>query len=320
MASSSLDRLLSFRSDLASRAAALSFTSNLTLMILKFVVGVLTGSIAVLSDAVDSAEDVVASAFVFMSIQVASHPADAEHPYGHGKAESIATAAQALLIAGGGGYIIFRAVERLIERDVEIDTTPGLIALAVTAAVNIGVALYVGRAARLTGSVALRADTRHLWTNVAQAGAVIAGLGLVALTNDTIYDPIVALALAAYLLWTASQVFAAALDEIMDVRLPDQEERLIEQCLEEHREAGVRGFHHLRTRKAGRQRYVDFHLLVDPSQSVAAAHDLCDAIERTIQSRLPGAVVNIHLEPDDGRYRGPWHEERVAMGHSEDHS
>ena len=305
MAGSTLDRLFSFRSDLASRAAALSFVSNLTLMVLKLVVGILTGSIAVLSDGIDSAEDAVASVLVFASIRLASQPADDEHPYGHGKAESIAAAAQALFIAGGGGFIIFAAVRRLIDRDVEIDTGPGLIALAVTAVVNVAVVLYVSRAARITGSVALKADTRHLWTNVVQAGAVILALSLVAVTGDTLFDPIVALLLAAYLLWTASQVFTGALAEIMDVRLPDEEEQLIERCLHEHRERGVRGYHHLRTRKAGRQRYVDFHLLVDPEQTVAAAHHLCDALEEAICGQLPGAVVTIHPEPDDGRYRGP---------------
>ncbi len=308
MSGSSLDRFFSFRSDLASRAAALSFSSNLTLMILKFVVGILTGSIAILSDAIDSAEDVAASTFTFLSIRLAGQPADEEHPYGHGKAESIAAAGQALLIAGGGAFIIVVAVRRLLERDVEIDTTPGMIALAVTAVVNVAVVLYVGRAARLTGSVALAADTRHLWTNVVQAGAVILALGLVAVTGSTIFDPIAGLLLAAYLLWTAGQVFTAALAEIMDARLPEREEQLIEACLDEHRGGGLRGYHQLRTRKAGRQRYVDFHLLVDPQQTVEAAHALCDTLEAAIQARLPGAVVTIHLEPDDGRFRGPAHE------------
>src|SRR3990170_3501068 len=203
MANFTLDRLLSFRSDLALRAAALSFTSNFTLMILKFVVGIMSGSIAVLSDAVDSAEDAVASTSAFISIRLASQPADEEHPYGHGKAESIAAAGQALLIAGGGGFIIAQAVRRLIDRDAEIDTTPGLIALAITAVVNVGVVLYVSRAARLTGSVALKADTRHLWTNVGQAGGVVLALGLVAITDNVIFDPIMALVLAVFLLLAA---------------------------------------------------------------------------------------------------------------------
>jgi cation diffusion facilitator family transporter len=309
MTANAFDRIFAFRSDLASRAAALAFTSNLSLMALKLSVGILTGSIAVLSDGIDSAEDAVASCFAFISIRLASHPADEDHPYGHGKAESIAAAAQALLIAGGAGYIVYQGVRRLIDHDVEIDTGPGLIALGVTAVLNVGIALYVGRAARLTGSPALHADTRHLWTNVAQAGAVIVALGLVALTGTVIFDPIVALGLAAFLLWTAAQVFTTALDEIMDVRLPEDEEQVVEACLRELRSNGVRGYHHLRTRKAGRHRYIDLHLLVDPEQSVAAAHDICDCVEQEICARLTEATVTIHLEPDDGRYRGPWHDE-----------
>ncbi len=303
---SPFDRLFSFRYDLASRAAALSFTSNITLMMLKFVVGFLTGSIAVLSDAVDSAEDTVASSFAFISIRLGSRPADEDHPYGHGKAESMAAAGQALLIAGGGGFIIYQAVNRLIERDVEIDTGPGLIALAMTALVNFAVVQYVGRAARVTGSIALIADTRHLWTNIVQALAVVLALGLVALTGNTIFDPIMALLLAAYLLWTAASVFAGGVGEIMDTRLPPDEQRLVENCLSKHRRGGIIGYHHLRTRKSGRQRYVDVHLLVNPRETVAGAHALSDALEQAIQECLPGAVVTVHLEPDDGRYRGPW--------------
>jgi cation diffusion facilitator family transporter len=117
--------------------------------------------------------------------------------------------------------------------------------------------------------MALRADTRHLWTNVVQALAVILALGLVALTGRTVFDPVFALLLAAYLLWIAGHVLFDALSEIMDVRLPEEEERLIEQCLEALRPTGVQGYHALRTRKSGRQRYVDVHLAIDPEQSIA---------------------------------------------------
>lgn len=300
MSSRILDRYFSFRSDLASRAAALAFTSNLGLMGLKLAVGILTGSVAVLSDAIDSAQDAVASTFVFLSIRVASQPADEEHPYGHGKAESIAAAGQAVLIAGGGGFIIFQAVRRFVDRGVDISTTPGLIAMGITAAVNVGVLLYVSRAARITSSVALRADTRHLWTNIAQAAAVLLALTLVATTGHTIFDPVVALALALYLLWTAGQVFMSSLGEIMDVRLPPEDEAAIEACIAECRDDGVRGFRRLRTRKAGRQRYVEFQMLVDPERSVESAHELCDTLEAAIRDRLDGAVVTIHVEPHDG--------------------
>jgi len=303
MTDSATDRPFGFTLDLASRAAALSFASNVSLMVLKITVGVLTGSVAVLSDGIDSAQDAVASTFAFLSIRLASQPADEEHPYGHGKAESLAATGQALLIAGGAGYILARAVQRLIDHDVRIDTGPGLIALGVTAVVNVLVVMYVRRAARTTGSVALKADTRHLWTNVVQALAVILALGLVALTGNVIFDPLMALALAAYLLWTASQVFMAGLSEMMDVRLPPHERELIERCLQEHTTGGVRGFHDLRTRKAGRQRYIDVHVLVEAQKTVAEGHDLCDALSAAIDTRLPGAVVTIHMEPDDARSR-----------------
>jgi cation diffusion facilitator family transporter len=298
MTSQAREGFFAFRNDLASRAAALSFTSNLALMVLKLAVGIMTGSIAVLSDAIDSAEDAIASTFAFLSIRWASQPADEEHPYGHGKAESIAAAAQAVLIAGGAGFIIYQAVSRLIQGDTDIQTTPGLIAMSVTAAVNVGVALYVGRAAKITGSVALHADTRHLWTNVAQAGAVLLALGLVALTGNEVFDPLFALALAAYLLWTAAQVFLSAANEIMDTSLPEDEQQQIERCLSEHRSNGVRGFHDLRTRKSGRQRYIDVHVLVDPEATVSEAHDLSDEIEAAICGCLPGAQITVHMEPD----------------------
>lgn len=303
-----IDRALSFRLDLASRAAALSFVSNVALMVLKITVGVLTGSVAVLSDGIDSAQDSIASTFAFVSIRLSSRPADDEHPYGHGKAESLAAAAQGLLIAGGAGYIIARAIDRLINNDVSINTGPGLIALGVTAVVNVAVVMYVGRAARETGSVALKADTRHLWTNVAQAFAVIAALSLVAITGSTLFDPIMALALAAYLLWTAGHVFVSSLSEIMDMRLPEDEEALIAHCLGEHEARGVRGYHDLRTRKAGRERYVDVHIIVAPEMSVAVCHELCDSIVSSVQDALPGSIVTIHADPGEATGTIPGHD------------
>jgi len=287
-------------SDLASRAAALSFVSNASLLALKLVVGLMTGSIAVLSDALDSAEDAIASTFVFFSVRVSARPPDAEHPYGHGKAESLAAVAQALLIAGGGVFIVVQAVRRLIEAEAEITVGPGLVAMLVTAVVNLFVALYVTRAARLTGSLALRSDARHLWTNIAQAGAVILALALVGITGRVLFDPIVALLLAAWLLWTAAGVFRIGLGEIMDVRLPVDEIRVIEQCIMRHR-GEIGGYHDLRTRKSGRQRYVDLHLTAEPTRSLKEVHAVCDRIEEEIMRRLPGCVVTIHVEPDGGQ-------------------
>jgi cation diffusion facilitator family transporter len=286
--------------DLASRAAGLSFLSNSTLMALKLVVGFYTGSIAILSDALDSAEDTVSSSFAFFSVRVAARPADVDHPYGHGKVESLAAAAQALLISGGGVFIMYQAVHRLIDGQKDIVVGPGLATMGVTALVNLGVAVYVGRAALASGSLALTSETRHLWTNIAQAVAVVVGLALVGLTGQNFFDPLVALLLALYILWTASRIFQSALVQIMDVSLPPSELRVIDHCVL-HLGDDITGYHDLRTRRSGRERYIDMHLVVDPRKSVGEVHDLCDRIEEEVVRHLPGSVVTIHVEPVDDR-------------------
>jgi cation diffusion facilitator family transporter len=290
--------------ELASRAAGLSFLSNFTLLFVKLAVGFYTGSIAILSDALDSAEDTVASSFAFFSVRVSARPADIDHPYGHGKAESLAAAAQALLIGGGGVFIIFQAIRRLVLGHEAIVLGPGLGTMAITALVNLGAALYVGRAARATGSLALASDTRHLWTNIAQAAAVFVGLGLVGLTGRNLFDPVVALLLAVYLLWTAFRVFQSALVQIMDVSLPERELDVIEDCILRF-QSQFAGYHDLRTRRSGRERYIDLHLVVDPRKSVGEVHNLCDRIEAEVGRRLPGAMVTIHVEPADDRALPP---------------
>lgn len=289
--------------DLASRAAGLSFLSNFILMFVKLAVGLYTGSIAILTDSLDSAEDTAASTFAFFSIRVSARPADVDHPYGHGKAESLAAGAQALLIAGGGVFIMYQAGRRLIVGQEDIILAPGLVTMSVTAIVNLGAALYVTRAARATGSLALSSDARHLWTNIAQAAAIVLALALVDLTGQNFFDPLVALLLAVYLLWVASRVFQSALVQIMDVSLPSAELDVIEDCIH-HFRSEIAGYHDVRTRRSGHERYIDLHLVVDPRRSLGEVHRLCDRIEEEVNGRLPGAVVTIHAEPDDGRDLG----------------
>jgi cation diffusion facilitator family transporter len=289
--------------DLASRAAGLSFSSNFTLMFLKLAVGLSTGSIAILSDALDSAEDTVASSFAFITVRLSARPADVEHPYGHGKAESLAAGGQALLIGGGGVFIMYQAVRRLVVGQADIVVGPGLAIMGVTALANLGVVLFVSRAARVTGSLALISETRHLRANIVQAVAVIVGLAMVGLTGRNLFDPLVALFLAVYLLWTASRIFQAALVQIMDVSLPARELDIVEDSILGFRPQ-IAGYHHLRTRRSGRERYIELHVVVDPRKSVEEVHDVCDRIEEEVVRRLPGAVVTIHVEPADGRYLG----------------
>ncbi|MEX2245561.1 MAG: cation diffusion facilitator family transporter [Dehalococcoidia bacterium] len=286
------------RTDIALRAALLSVVVSAALLVLKIAVGLAFGSVAVLGDGVDSAEDLLASGLTFFTVRLALQPADDAHPYGHGKAESLSALSQAALIAGGAVFITIAAIRRLVAEDVEITVAPSLAAMAVTAAANIGVAAYAFHAARVSGSVAVAADARHLLTNIVQALAVIAGLVLVGVTGDHVYDPIVALFLAAYLAWIAARIARSALSELIDTALPPETVALIEECLA-HEGHGMRGFHNLRTRKSGRQRYIDLHVLVDPAITVSAAHVLVNDVERHLRAAIRGAVVTVHVDPDE---------------------
>jgi cation diffusion facilitator family transporter len=296
--------------DLPSRAALLSFTTNAMLMVLKVTVGLAYGSVALLGDGVDSAEDVFASGVAFFSIRLALQPADEAHPYGHGKAESIAAMSQAALIAGGGVFIAIAALRRLVAHDVEIIVGPSLIAVAVTVAANLAVALYARRVARVSGSVAIAADSRHLFTNVAQGVAIALALVLVGTTGLHFFDPLVALLLAAYLFWIAAGIFRSSLPELIDTALPDESIEQLRVCLA-HESHGMRGYHRLRTRKSGRQSHIDLHVLVDPTITVSEAHKLVEDLEHDIHDIIPGAVVTVHVDPDEPGIMQAGHDEEA---------
>ena len=286
------------------RIAAISLSATVGLLALKLTLGIVSGSIAVLSDAIDSATDLVGGTAALVSVRVAIWPADEDHPYGHGKVESISASVAATVVAIGCGFVVFQAVRRLVEGSPEIDVIVGLAPMIVAALANLILAYYMRREARSSQSLALASESTHLQTNVVQAMAVIAGLTVVGITNERLFDPLVALGLAAYMAWTAVNLAREALSEIMDVALPDDELRAIHDVIAAHKD-DIRGFHRLRSRRAGPTRHVDMHLIVDAQRTVEEAHTVCDEIEREIQEQLPGAVVTIHLEPDDGRYRGP---------------
>jgi len=284
--------------DIASRAAFFSFSSNALLMVLKLSVGLAFGSVAVLGDGVDSAEDLFASGLAFFTVRLSLQPADEAHPYGHGKAESLAAMSQAALIASGGVFIAAMAAYRFVNGGAEIRVGPSLATMLIAAAANAGIAAYSFHAAKVSGSVAIAADARHLLTNVAQAAAIVVALLVVAVTGNHIFDPIVALVLAAYLLWIAFGIFRAALHELVDSALPAATRAALDECLA-HEHHGIRGYHELRTRKSGRETHIDLHALVDPALTVSEAHRLVETVEDDIRSMIPGAVVSVHVDPDE---------------------
>jgi cation diffusion facilitator family transporter len=284
------------------RIAAISLVVTAALLVLKLVFGLISGSIAVLGDAVDSGTDLTAGAAALISVRIAAQPADEEHPYGHGKVETISAAVAATIIGIGGGIIVFQAVRRLVGGGGDIDPGVGLIAMVIAAVANVVLAFFMRREANRSHSMALRAEATHLRTNVVQACTIIAGLILVAATNEDVFDPLVALGLAAYMGWTALGLVRIAASEVMDTSLPDADLAAIHDVLVEHREY-VRGFHRLRTRRTGAIRHVDMHLLVAADLTVEQVHPISDRIEHEIEERLPGTIAVIHVEPDDGLHK-----------------
>jgi cation diffusion facilitator family transporter len=288
------------------RIAAISLAATAFLLALKLAAAILSDSIAVFSDAVDSGTDLAAAAAALISVRIAAQPADEEHPYGHGKVEAMSAGVAATIVAIGGTFVVIQALRRLFGDQPDIDVGIGLVAMVIAAVVNLVLAVFMRREAVRSRSMALTAESRHLQTNVVQAGTIITGLLLVGLTGNEIFDPLFALGLAAYMGWIAYGLVRTAAADIMDTALPEEELDIISDVIIAHPEA--RGFHRLRTRRSGADRHVDMHLLVDSHLTVEQSHEITEAIEHEIEAQLPGATVVIHLEPDDGRHRGPLEE------------
>lgn len=280
--------------DPASRAASLSVYMNVALMVLKISVGIIAGSIAVLSDGVDSGQDLVAATIALISVRIGARPADEAHPYGHGRAETVAATLQSVLIGGGGIFIVATAIYRLLEPPDEVGYDIGLVAMLIAAAANVFLVQYTSRVARETNSPAIASEARHLWTNVVQAGAVMLGLALVAITDEVAFDAIFALALGLYLLWIAGHILTSAVGDVLDKRLSHEEIAELHDAIVVE---GVDGYHQLRTRRAGQVRHIDFHITVPGDMTVDDAHVLTDRIEARIEALWPGSIVTVHVEP-----------------------
>jgi len=279
-------------------AAGLTIGTVALLSLLKIAVGVISGSVSIIAQAIDSLLDLFASLFTFFSLRIAGKPADREHPFGHGKAESISGVVQGGLIFAAAAYIFYQAVTRIVVgADIEY-VTAGIVVMAVCIVVSIIVSRHLLRVARKTDSAALEANARNLATDVYTALGVLAGLVAVRISGLNILDPIIAIGVALFILKTAYDVVRKSFPHLIDVKLPEDEEALIESTMREHMGELV-GFHSLRTRKAGSERYIELHMIMARDASVERAHNLCDHLEEDIKSKLPNASVTIHVEPCD---------------------
>ena len=277
-------------------AARLSVFTALGLAILKLITGILTGSLAVLTSAIDSLLDILMSGINLMAIHHAEQPADEQHPYGHGKFESLATIFQALVIAVSGCWIIYEAVQRMIEASPIKQTGIGIIVMSISTVASIMISRHLLRVAKETDSSALEADSLHFSMDVYTNLALLIGLALISRFNLPWLDPVMSLMVAIYILIESLRLLRQAMRDILDEQLPEAVRHEIESLINDHKHE-LFGYHNLRTRRAGSQKLIDFHLTVCKHLSVEEAHDITDYIEKKIGDEIIGTDVTIHVEP-----------------------
>ena len=280
-------------------AAGLSVASNSVLIALKVAVGAITGSIAIITEAVHSLIDLLASVIALASVRKADEPADAEHPYGHEKLENLAATIEGMLILVGAAVIVYEATHRLVV-GAHVDTVVlGIAVMAVSAITNFVISGFLGRQANLLGSPALEGDAAHLRTDAFTSIGVLLGLVLVEVTGADEFDAITALVVAVAIVGSGLRIITRSSRVLVDEALPAAEMDRIEAAIRSSRSPEVAGYHKLRARRAGNRRYVDLHVQFGSGTSLERAHEIAHAMRSAIESVLPAADVLIHVEPED---------------------
>lgn len=283
------------KSDLT-RYAWLSIAAALTTLFLKLLSYWLTGSVGLLSDALESLVNLAAAVIALVSLTISARPADEEHAYGHTKVEYFSSGIEGALILAAAVGIGWSAVLHLIHPQPLEKISVGLIVAGSASVVNLVVARVLFRAARRSHSVTLEADAHHLMTDVWTSVVVIFGVGVVALTGWLWLDALLGLAVAAHIVFTGVKLVRNSMLGLMDTGLPPAEMALVRQILEKHAGEGVQ-YHALRTRVAGVWRFMSVHLLVPGEWTVAHGHDVAEKIERELRAQVPRLTVTTHLEP-----------------------
>ncbi|MDH4122580.1 MAG: cation diffusion facilitator family transporter [Thermoplasmata archaeon] len=277
-------------------AAKFSIYSNSILVALKLTVGLFTMSISVISEAVHSGTDLLAAFIANYSVRKSTRPADDTHKFGHGKYESLSGAIEATLILVAAGIIIYESIWKLIEHSEVQIIEAGIFVMGISALLNFFVSRYLMRIAKKHNSLALEADALHLKTDVWTSIGVFAGLIVVRVTNINEIDPLAALFVAAIIIHAALMLTRRSTIELLDHSLTQEEERIILATIKEV-VGEMASYHGLRTRRSGRDRFVDFHLVVPKHLEVITAHAVCDKIEIRVKEKLPFSNLTIHIEP-----------------------
>ena len=289
----SLDRL-------KQNTARLSVISNTGLVLMKFVVGFAIGSVSIISEAIHSSMDLIAAVIAFFSVRKSAEPPDAAHSFGHGKFEDISGLIEALLIFVAAILIIYEAATKLLGHTT-VELRPemlifGIAVMGISALANWYVSHRLFIVAKESESIALESDAWHLRTDIYTSLGVFAGLILITLTGNPIFDPLVALGVAVVIMKAAYDLTKRSLSDLIDHSIPEKDEKRIKEIICEHSSIYA-GFHDLKTRRSGPEIFIEFHLVVPGDISVAQSHDLTDHLESDLNTEYPRATITIHVEP-----------------------
>jgi len=276
------------------KIARLSILSNSLLIIMKLVVGLMSGSVSIISEAIHSSMDLVAAVIAFFSVSVSDTPPDSRHPYGHGKVENISGVIEAILIFVAAIWIILEAVRKILGEEIVLESLwLGSVVMVISAIVNIIVSRKLYKVARETKSVALEADALHLKTDVYTSAGVAVGLGLILITDIKWLDPVVAILVALFIIKESYELLKRAFSPLLDTAWGVDE---IDELEKKLNDMGV-NYHDLRTRAAGNYRFIDIHVEIPENESVGDAHKYCDMIEDELTDCFSNLNVTIHIEP-----------------------
>ncbi len=278
------------------RAAIASVCAALLLGGLKAYAAWTTGSVAMLASLSDSLLDLIASLVTLAGVRIAAQPADANHRFGHGKAEALAALFQVVLISASATFIAVRAIERLASGEVAADPEAGIVVSVIAIGVTLALTAYQARAIAASGSIAIRTDRLHYQSDLFLNAGVIAALILESVLHLRGADPLFGIGIALWLLWGAWHAAIDAIGQLMDREWPEEKRRAFIACA-----AAIPGFeslHDLRTRTSGSQDFAQFHIHVPATMSVAEAHDVVEALELRLEAEFPGTEILIHVDPE----------------------
>jgi len=281
----------------------MSVISNSTLVVFKLVVGFYSGAVSILSEAIHSGVDLIAALIAFFAVRAAGKPADEEHTFGHGKFENLSAAIEGLLIFIAAGWIIYESINKLIFPKPVDNLQWGILVMGISAMANLFISRKLFKVGKETDSAALLADGWHLRTDVWTSAGVAVGLAFYMFghwyfprLNLNWIDPVIAIGVACLILKAAWELTSEAVTYLLDASLPEEEEKAITVIINQMNPK-VLNFHNFKTRKAGSERFVEFHLVVNKDLTVKEAHDICDIITMKIKIQYPKTEVMIHTEP-----------------------